>query len=293
MEFNCSVVQNKSNAGLIFFNRLAYPPVFILGLILNSSALWCFKRTPRWTDTHVYMLNLLLADFLLTLFLPFRIIDAYSCIQPTRFCTFLICVHYTNMYASIFTITAISIHRYIIVSFPNRTKSLGISESRKKKIAGVTCAFIWLFVIMLCVIFSRNMEPVTLKTCYERKNNKKLSREFLLVLEIFGYLLPIVTIITCSTQAIRIVLRSLKDIRQHTEEDIIDQRKNIIAIITANMIVFIMCFTPIHAGYLLRNFYTATSVRVFYDVSEWLATTNCCLDSIGYYFLLKKVFRDK
>ncbi|KAK3534106.1 hypothetical protein QTP86_002213 [Hemibagrus guttatus] len=63
----------------------------------------------------------------------------------------------------------------------------------------------------------------------------------------------LVTITTCSTQTIMTLLKSLKNIRQHREEDIIDKRKNVIAIITANMIVFIVCFTPIHAAYLINE----------------------------------------
>ncbi|KAF7692557.1 hypothetical protein HF521_010167 [Silurus meridionalis] len=136
MEFaNCSLVPHGSEAGLIIFQRVAYTPVFIVGLILNTLVLWRFTRIPKWTETHIFMLNLLLADLLLTLFLPFRIFETYCPIKPTRFCTFLISVHYINMYVSIFTITAISVHRYIAIRFPMHSKSgTGASEDRRKKI---------------------------------------------------------------------------------------------------------------------------------------------------------------
>lgn len=293
MVVNCSVVPNGSEAGLIIFQRVAYTPVFILGLILNILTLWRFTRTPRWTDTHIYMLNLLLADLLLTLFLPFRIFETYCPMKPTFFCTFLICVHYSNMYVSIFTITAISIHRYVAVRFPMQNKRLRTSAAWRKKTSG-TCACIWLLVIMLAIVFSQNMNPDKLKTCYERNGIHQMTPAFLLVLEIVGYLLPIVIITACSSRAISIVQKSFKDIRQHTEEEIVVKRKSIVAIVRANMLVFIVCFTPVHIGYLLRYIFKETTiVHIYYDVSEWLATTNCCLDSVGYYFLLKNVFRDK
>ncbi|KAI5092831.1 G-protein coupled receptor 35-like [Silurus meridionalis] len=296
MVFNCSLVPNGPEAGLLIFQRVAYTPVFILGLILNTLVLWRFTRIPKWTETHIFMLNLLLADLLLTLFLPFRIYETYCPMERTHFCTFLISVHYVNMYVSIFTITAISIHRYIAVRFSMHSKSgTGASEDRRKKITSGACAFIWVLVITINIIFRENMYPIVLKTCYERDGWRKMSLGFLLVLEIIGYLLPIVTITICSTQTIWTVLNSIKDIRQRTEEDISVKRKRAVAIITANMIVFIVCFTPIHVAYLLRYIFGEISryTNIFYDIAEWLATTNCCLDSVGYYFLLKKVFRDK
>ncbi|KAM9439816.1 G-protein coupled receptor 55-like [Clarias gariepinus] len=292
MALTCSLVPNASDVAHVTFQRVAYTPVFILGLVLNASALWCFTRIPQWTETHIYMLNLLLADLLLTLFLPVRIFETYCPMFPGMFCTFLICVHYCNMYVSIFTITAISIHRYVAVMFPMQNQTSRASEARRKKIASGTCAFIWLAVITICTIFSRNMLPDQLLTCYSRKHSEKMTLAFLLVLEILGYLLPIVIITTCSTQAIRTILKSLKKIHQHSEDEIVDSRKSVVAIITANMIVFMVCFTPIHLGYVFRYIFGDT-FYVFYDVAECLATTNCCLDSVGYYFLLKKIFRDK
>ncbi|KAF5897306.1 G-protein coupled receptor 55-like, partial [Clarias magur] len=137
MALNCSLMPNGSDVAHLTFQRVAYTPVFILGLVLNASALWCFTRIPQWTDTHIYMLNLLLADLLLTLFLPIRIFDSYCPITPRTFCTFLICVHYSNMYVSIFTITAISIHRYVAVMFPMQNQTSRASEARRKKIASL------------------------------------------------------------------------------------------------------------------------------------------------------------
>ncbi|PWA25464.1 hypothetical protein CCH79_00005182 [Gambusia affinis] len=87
-----------------------YSLVFLLGLVVNGAALRAFvAMRASWTDTHIYMLNLSLADFTLVLFLPFRIYDAFFCLPKTLLCTFLIFIHYINMYASILTTTAISI----------------------------------------------------------------------------------------------------------------------------------------------------------------------------------------
>lgn len=292
MTSNCTDETDKIEQSLSLFHQVAYILVFVVGLPLNVSTLWFFYRIRLWTDTHIYMFNLMLADFLLILFLPFRIFEAFHQITLSKFCTFLICVHYSNMYVSIFTITAISAHRFIVIRFPFLTKAL---EARRKIIAQIVCALIWVTVMAICSGFYNNLTKDKLYKCYERKWDKKLSLQFLLVLEIMGYLLPIVIITTCSTQAIHTLLKSTEDKLQHAPKTDVMDRKRVVAIITANMITFIVCFTPVHVGYLLRflstNCQHATFSHAFYEVSEFVATTNCCLDVVGYYFLLKKVFR--
>ncbi|XP_066514533.1 G-protein coupled receptor 55-like isoform X1 [Hoplias malabaricus] len=287
MWFNCSAVWNNTEDALRLFQRVAYTPVFAVGLPLNVLALWLFFRIHQWTATHVYMFNLLLADFLLLLFLPFRIFQTFCPINPTGLCTFLICVHFSNMYVSIFTITAISVHRFVALRFPMLIRGL---ETQRKTMAVVVCAVIWLTIMLLCGIFHPNMYPRELRTCYELKGRTKLS--FLLVLEIVGYLLPTATILTCSTQAIYAVLKSTEEL----ESKVVVERKRAVAIIVANTVIFFVCFTPVHVGFLLRYLYPEGSpqarvIHIFYEVSEWIATTNCCLDAIGYYLLLKKVFK--
>ncbi|KAL7842162.1 hypothetical protein SRHO_G00238510 [Serrasalmus rhombeus] len=292
MEFNCSVVNETD---LYLFEQVVYTPVFAVGLPLNISALCFFFRIRHWTSTHIYMFNLMLADFLLILFLPFRIFDAFFPMCPSEFCTFLTCVHYSNMYVSIFTITAISGHRFIAIKFPLLNKAL---MARKKTIAKIVCVLIWMTVMSICTYFLDNVRKDKLYSCYVRK--VKLQLSFLLVLEIVGYLLPIAIITICSTQAICTILKSTEaeDRLQRFEKKDVTERKRIVAIITANMIVFIVCFTPIHIGYLVRylspiELGKANFRSDFYEVSAWIATTNCCLDSVGYYLLLKKAFRAK
>lgn len=273
---------NHTETALRVFERVAYIPLFILGFSLNITALCIFCRIKHWTDMHIYMLNLLVADFLAILILPFKILEVFCPIQPTSLCTALLCIQFSNMYSSIFIITAISIHRFIAVRFPFLTKAM-LSKSRM--IATTKCVIIWVTVAVICVCNYQEFLPDKLENCYDRKVSKKFQKNFLVVLEILGYLIPVVILIFCSTQTIYILVRSL----QHVEGRDRVERKNTVAIITANMFTFIVCFTPLHIGLLLQNYSVEYFVRVSLNVAEWIATTNCCLDSIGYYFLLKKV----
>ncbi|XP_056452654.1 G-protein coupled receptor 35 isoform X2 [Gadus chalcogrammus] len=277
--------QNHTNSTCIVeeLQAIAYTPLFILGLLLNATALWLFvRRRHTWTDTHVYMLNLIVADLTLIIFLPFRIVDAFHCLSKTWLCTVLISVHYVNMYASILTTTALSVHRFVMVRFPHRYRR------GNKHTAAVVCLFIWVFVIAVCVGFQSDNYPKNLWTCFERCKNKPIRKSFLAVLVTSGFLVPLLIVVFCSSQILLILMRANDNSRE---------KKSIVGIVTANMIVFIFCYTPIHASFLVNYLgdqhesCRPTSMIVYYIVliSEWIATTNCCLDSVSYYFLFKSL----
>lgn len=278
---------NHTDASLQLFERVAYILLFIVGFSFNITALYIFCHIKCWTDTHIYMINLLAADFLAIIFLPFRILEAFCPINPTLLCSFLLCTQYSNMYCSIFIITVISIHRFISVRFPFLTKALA---PKSRIIATTECIIIWVTVIVICTCNYKDLLPDNLEHCYDRKLKEKLKITFFLLLEILGYLIPVVIVIFCSTQTIYILVRSLR----HVEGRDRVERKKIAAVITANMFTFIVCFTPVHIGLLLQYLSDESGknfVHVFLDVAEWIATTNCGLDSIGYYFLLKRVHK--
>uniref|UniRef100_A0A674D4Q8 G-protein coupled receptor 35-like n=2 Tax=Salmo trutta TaxID=8032 RepID=A0A674D4Q8_SALTR len=280
-----AMCNNNNTCEVEILQAVGYLPVFLVGLLLNMAALRVFlAKRAMWTDTHIYMLNLAAANCSLVFFLPFRIYNAFHHLDRTHFCTFLISTHYINMYASILTVTAISIHRYLAVKYPFHTRTW-----RSKKVAAVVCGTIWVTVVTICAWFRKDNDPRKLVTCYEVSQENTLSLEFLVVLEVLGYLLPVLILVFCSTQTIRVLMKE-------KDEDTTVEKRNIIGIVTANLIVFVVCYTPIHLGFLLRflskknTWDSLKLVRDFWLVCEWIATTNCFLDSISYYFLLKQFY---
>lgn len=271
------------------FQQVAYIPVFLLGLLLNVSAVIAFLLKRRsWTDTHIYMLNLALADCALVFFLPVRVYDSFSPLEPSDFCTAMISIHYINMYASIFTVTCISMHRYICIRFPFWAR-----VKNRRRVAALVCTLIWVTVITICFAFISDNTSNKLCTCYSRKD-VKLSVPFFLVLEILGYLFPLVTTTFCSIQTSCILKR------HESEEERSVQKKTFALLVTANLVVFIVCYTPIHVALALVQYHRASEedwssqerlIHNFQEVAEWIATTNCCLDSLGYYFLLRQYFK--
>ncbi|KAM6948339.1 G-protein coupled receptor 35 [Aplochiton taeniatus] len=268
---------------------VGYTGVFVLGLLLNVAALsMLMARRARWMDTHVYMVNLAAADLALIVFLPFRIYNAFFSLEKSFLCTFLISTHYINMYASILTGVAVSVHRYLAVRFPLRARAW----RRKKQAALAVCLAIWVTVVAICAAYRRDNYPEKLWTCYARREDIRLTPAFLLLLVGLGYLGPLLVIVFCSSQTIYILSRA-------KEEGLTADKRSVAGVVKANMIVFIVCYTPIHVGFLLIYYmsnpdwdFTHTPAHLYLLAAEWVSTTNCCLDAISYYFLLKRFYTE-
>lgn len=266
---------------------VGYIFVFVLGLGLNVAALCAFiAKRKSWKDTHVYMFNLNIADFSFIIFLPFRIYDDIFCLPKTGFCTFLMFTHFINMYASMMTTTAICVHRFLAIKFPLQARSW----RRKKKIAFAVCLMIWGILLTLCIIFKENNSVENLWTCYERCKDHPLQLRLMVILISLGFLTPLLIVVFCSCQIISIL----------SKEDRSEETKSTIGIVTANLVVFIVCYTPIHIAFLVNYNYEVPAdweevelpAHSYLLLSEWIASTNCCFDSISYYFLLAKFYSD-
>ncbi|KAL4608120.1 lysophosphatidic acid receptor 6-like isoform X3 [Arapaima gigas] len=263
------------------FQKAAYIPVFTVGLFFNVLAIYIFLRgRSGWTDTHVYTFSLALANSVLLLFLPIRTYDSFHRLDCTPFCKLLISIHYLNMYVSIFTRAAISIHRCVAVNFPIYKRSRG----PQKRVAFVVCVLIWVGAIGLNVAFHEDYSVEKFISCYERKW-ERLPAGHLELLLVVGFFIPLCVITVCTIQTIVSLHKSGK----------VSKKTGMTGIMTVNLVVFVICYSPIHVGFLLK-FYIGKCTcptYLFYQVSEWMATTNCCWDPVGYYFLLKKFFTSK
>ncbi|XP_047601392.1 oxoeicosanoid receptor 1 [Lutra lutra] len=100
---------------------------FVLGLAGNSLALFifCFHTRP-WMSNTVFLVSLVVADFLLIVNLPLRV-DYYFLHERWRFgatvCKLNLFMLSTNRSASVVFLTAIALHRYLKVVRPHHALS--------------------------------------------------------------------------------------------------------------------------------------------------------------------------
>ena len=104
------------------------------------------------------------------------------------------------MYGSIFTVTAISVQRFLAVRFPFYARRAG-----SKKGAACVCVAIWLVIAGVCLAFREDNAPENFHSCFER--SQPLPLDFLMSLELLGYVVPLLTMLLCSSQTIYILDR--------------------------------------------------------------------------------------
>ncbi len=89
------------------------------------------------TATNIYIFNLALADALATSTLPFQSVNYLIGTWPFGdvLCKIVMSIDYYNMFTSIFTLTTMSVDRYIAVCHP--IKALDFRTPRNAKIVNV------------------------------------------------------------------------------------------------------------------------------------------------------------
>ncbi|XP_074010040.1 G-protein coupled receptor 35-like [Numenius arquata] len=269
--------------GIVLFQLIVYIPTFFLGIPLTMTAFWIFCcKLKRWTETRVYMINLMVADSFLLFALPFVIyFTKYN--HPTdNLCATIENIYFTNMPMSILIITLIAIDRYIAIKFPLKAKML-----RSPLKSASTCVFLWIMLIIY-VYLRRKFYPNKEEFCFQKDSTQPnyLSLFFI----IFWFFIPLGIVIFCSVQAITCLKKKMATSPYETK-----LMQKAIHIISVNLCVFIVCFSPFYIILLLRfavDFAGACSllmkVRASIQICACLANFNCCLDAFCYYFAAKE-----
>ncbi|XP_012372972.1 probable G-protein coupled receptor 171 [Octodon degus] len=272
--------------------------VFLVGIIGSCFATWAFiQRASHHRCASIYLINLLVADLLLTLALPVKITVDLG-VAPWKLkifhCQVTACLIYINMYISIIFLAFVSIDRCLQL-----TRSYKIYRIQEPGFAKMLSTVVWLMVLLLMVpnmaIPIRDIKEKSNVGCMEFKNefgrNWHLLTNFICI-AIFLNFSALILISNC------LVIRQLY--RNKDNENYPNVRKALINILLVTT-GYIICFVPYHA---VRIPYTLSQTEVISDCTTkislfkakeatlLLAVSNLCLDPILYYHL-SKAFRLK
>ncbi|CAM9317837.1 unnamed protein product [Bubo scandiacus] len=280
---NCTKDDSMLQNSIVIFQLIVYIPVFCLGIPLNTIAFWVFCcKIKRWTETRVYMINLMVADSFLLFALPFLIYFTKYDHPTDKLCFTIRNIYFTNMPMSILIITLIAIDRYIAIKFPLKAKIL-----RSPLKSASICGFLWIMVMIYSYLRLKFQERKE-QFCFQKQSIQPSYS--LLFSIIFGYFIPLGIVIFCSVQVIKCLKKKMATSPHETK-----LIQKAIHIVSVNLCVFIVCFSPLHITLLLRFAVDVagacpllSAVRASIQICACLANSNCCLDAFCYYFAAKE-----
>uniref|UniRef100_A0A8C8RJ63 G-protein coupled receptors family 1 profile domain-containing protein n=1 Tax=Pelusios castaneus TaxID=367368 RepID=A0A8C8RJ63_9SAUR len=255
-------------------------PTFFIGLVLNVLALRVFFSWKKQTETSIYMINLALTDLLLLVSLPLKMYYSTE-EQPQLLCKFIEALYFVSMYGSIFIIVCISLDRYLAIRHPLKSKAF-----RSPRKAIVVCCCIWV-IVWLSSIPIYDFHKNDKVRCFHNMSEQAWGIPIILTVEVFGFLIPLTLMVYCTIQIILTLWRRKNQGQKWAEQ------AAFVWIILANLMVFVVTFTPVHLGIFLQflvrrnvivDCIVKQNISLFIQVAMCVANVNCCLDAICYYF---------
>lgn len=273
-----------------------YTVVFLAGVLLNAVALWVFLHIPSSSTFIVYLKNTLVADLIMTLTLPFKILSD-SHLAPWQLrafvCRFSAVVFYETMYIGIMLLGLIAFDRFLKIIRP-----FGKYFVKKPVFAKTVSTLIWflLFLISLpnMILNNKTATPSSVKKCASLKGPLGLKWHQVvnyicqfIFWSVFVLMLLFYVVIATKVYSSYRKLRS-KDGKNNSRV------KGKVFVVVA---VFFVCFAPFHFA---RVPYTHSQTKrsadcrqenqlfVAKETTLFLAATNICMDPLIYIFLCKK-----
>ncbi|KAM9357300.1 putative G-protein coupled receptor 174 [Symphorus nematophorus] len=297
---------------------VVYSVILAPGLLGNVLALWVFRVYVKETKKAVvFMMNLAVADLLQVLSLPLRIYYYLNNTWPFGNSLCMICFYlkYVNMYASIYFLVCVSVRRCELIMRPLRYNS-----SRRKRDLTI-CGLGWLLVFLGCLPFpllrnpssdpnsNLNKSLVTPEAsdtvsgpdlvCFSELPMRNVgipaAWALLIIAELLGFIIPLILVLACTC----LTAGSLRERRVGAVPDRGEKRRALRMVLSC-AVVFLVCFAPYHVtmplDFLVKaNALSSCALRDLilrcHPVTLCLASLNCSLDPLMYYFTTDEFWR--
>ncbi|XP_037635554.1 proteinase-activated receptor 4-like [Sebastes umbrosus] len=270
---------------------ILYLVAFVVGLPSNLLALWVLWFRTKPLPSTTLLINLTIADCLLLLVLPFRIVyhfrgNHWELGEP--FCRLVMAMFYGNMYGSVLCLALVALDRYIALVHPFGAKTL-----RSRRTSLYMTAAVWLAVLaaMLPLMVTRQtyvLDELQITTCHDALPEEVQQNFFLpyfATLFTVCFLLPFLVVLYCHGAVLRTLLAEGK------------RYGHAVRVTVLVLLVFIVCLLP--SNILLLLTYADSSldgdgedVYVPYMVSLAVSTFNSCIDPFIFYYVSVD-FREK
>lgn len=270
--------------------------IFILAIPGNVLVGWVIRTSQHGlTPSDVYLFHLTIADGLMALTIPFwAVVVLRGWLFGDFMCKVVSLIFDTNFYTSILFLACISIDRYLVIVHASES-----FKSRQRMCSQLMCAGVWALgcALALPALFSDATRPsndsdwVVCSDNYDIGNASKWRIAIRGFRHIFGFLLPLIVMVTCYSITVARLLRT-RGFQKH-------RAMRVIIIV---VIVFLLCWLPYHLSMIVDTLLRAdlipydcavrTSVNTALGVTNSLALLHSCINPVLYAFVGEK-FRKK
>ncbi|MEQ2205206.1 N-arachidonyl glycine receptor [Xenoophorus captivus] len=273
--------------GLVFYSF-----VFVIGVIVNFTALWVFAlTTKKRSSVTIYMINVALMDLTFILLLPFRMVYLQQDYWPFGdvFCriTAALTIFYPCMALWLFAL--ISTDRYMAIVQPKHSKEL---KNVPKAVVGNLGVWVMTLGSSVPLLFSQD-DPDQISnytTCIKMQDIIYMRRENAVnfVRLIFFFLVPICIMIGCYI----VIVDNL--IHGRTSKLKPKVKEKSIRIIITLIVQVLVCFVPFHICLVLRLLGNEEDggFNTWAVFTTFLMNLSTVLDIILYY-IVSKQFQDR
>ncbi|CAL8362797.1 unnamed protein product [Merluccius merluccius] len=267
---------------------------FPISLFLNGLAAWICVHLHSTSPFIVYLKHLVAADLLLSFTIPFMAASNLpgATVSLKAFaCRYSNVIFYCCLYTSIVLMGLISLDRFFKIVRPGG-KLLGQSLV----VSHVTAACVWamLFVGTAVPTILTNLNPsnTTGDQCMSMTDEAGLRphQHVITFVKLLFWSVSVV-IVVCY---ICITKRIIESFRKSGSNNSQGKRKAKLRVFLI-VLVFFTCFMPLHIMHITfsyretqKSVCTDQRMKVAYDVTLWLSSTNACLDPLLYVYLCKE-----
>ncbi len=286
---------------------IVYSLAFVLGVLGNGVVIWVTGFKMKKTVNTVWFLNLAVADFLFTAFLPLSV--TYTAMNfhwpfGKFMCKLNSTLVFLNMFASVYILVVISVDRCVSVVWP-----VWAQNHRSVRKASCVSLGVWVLALILSIPYFifRDTAPSFVSediiNCFSNfalSDDEKPSLDQIIFRFqsmsisrfVLGFVIPFTVIVSCYAVIIHRVKRNRTLARQSGRA---------VKIIAAIIIAFFLCWAPLHIMALIEmvnNTATTRSKTLDYvtvvgiPITTSLAFINSCLNPLLYVFMGQD-FKDK
>ncbi|CAN9511188.1 unnamed protein product [Ophioblennius macclurei] len=263
---------------------IVFGTVITFGLPLNAVSLWILLcHHSLKSPSTVFMVHLAISDLILVISLPMRVYFYATGTWPagTMACIWVTMLFRNNIRSSSIFITFISVDRLLAVVYPLKSRLL---RTRSNACKAVTTVWLVLLAVNISesVDLSRLLNNYTTPACFEfypaevdERLHTSAVAYFQLVLLFFMLAVNVVSTALVSWT-----------VHKHANDAMVgvNNKVNVMLIFAMNLMMFIVFFLPVSLVVFFNNMRPALNC---------LASVNCCLDPLLYYFSFDGFWKKK